>query len=667
MSKRRITAEDLYQFTWVSDPAAHPANNRVAYIVKGVKTDKSGYYSKIYMTDTSGSFSQAYTQGEQDSAPAWSSDGDKLAFLRNVEQKNQVWFIAEQGGEAYPVTKAENGVHAYAWSPDGSMLLYTSKVQAEEVKAQDSETPQDANKPGKEAVVIDRIRSKGDGVGLLDNKRSHLFIYHLETTETTQVTSGTYDVSEFAWSPDSETIAFTAKIPQDPEVNPDMILTNDLFTINRDGNSLNRLTDSTYSIGKPVYSPDGALICFYASDQSYHNATTTKLYVMPSQGGDVKNLMHGMDLHLGNAAVTDMKMGPSSAPIFSSNGASVYSLVTTHGSVHVGRFDVEGGYTQITSGELEVIQLAKCGNGDQLLIIAADTLNPGDLYLLDVASRVKTQITYANESLWNELELSNPESFWFESTDGGKVQGWIMKPAGAEPGQKVPTILEIHGGPHAMYVDSFMHEFQLLAAQGYAVIYCNPRGSHGYGQEFVNACRGDYGGRDYLDMMELVDYAVANYDYVDANQLGVTGGSYGGFMTNWIVGHTNRFKTAVTQRSISNWISFYGISDIGYFFTEDQIGGNPWDDLERLWKHSPLAYVNQIETPLLILHGEEDLRCPIEQGEQLYIALKRLGKKTQLVRFPGASHDLSRSGHPELRVERLNRIAGWMNDTFKVE
>lgn len=200
---------------------------------------------------------------------------------------------------------------------------------------------------------------------------------------------------------------------------------------------------------------------------------------------------------------------------------------------------------------------------------------------------------------------------------------------------------------------------QVLADKGYAVLFTNPRGSHGYGQTFVNAVRGDYGGMDYADIMSGVDYVLEHFDFIDETRLGVTGGSYGGFMTNWIVGHTDRFKAAVTQRSISNWLSFYGVSDIGYFFTEWEVGCNVWDDPERLWHHSPLKYVKNIQTPLLILHSEKDYRCPIEQAEQLFIALKHLKRETKLVRFPEANHDLSRSGPPALRLERLNHIVGW--------
>ena len=234
----------------------------------------------------------------------------------------------------------------------------------------------------------------------------------------------------------------------------------------------------------------------------------------------------------------------------------------------------------------------------------------------------------------------------------------VNETGGLRRREKYPLIVEIHGGPHAMYANTFFHELQLLAAQGYGVLYVNPRGSHGYSQEFVDAVRGNYGGGDYEDIMAGLDYAIKENSWIDTVRLGVTGGSYGGFMTNWIVGHSNRFKAAVTQRSISNWISFFGVSDIGYYFSDWQIGAG-MNDVDKLWEHSPLKCAKNVETPLLILHSEKDFRCPIEQAEQLYITLKSMGKETEFVRFPDANHNLSRTGTPNLRIARLDEITGW--------
>lgn len=659
MEQRAITAEDLYRFAWLSDPAVNPQDGTIAYVARQVNEEKSGYRSRIHITAADGTKSKAFTNGEQDNAPVWSPDGTKLAFLRKKGKHQQIWTMAADGGEAEAMTDAEFGVSAFAWSPDGSRLLYASSIDP--AKSEEKEQQEDGEKkPGKQALVVDRLKCKADGKGLLDGKRTHLFVFHPASGSTVQLTSGDYDIHEFVWSPDGVHAAFSAKRVEDEAVDPDLVFTQDIFVVNCEDGACRRVTESGLVIGKLAFSPDGQTIAFFGHDRQYENATLIRLYTVPAAGGAAVCVTADLDLYLGNAAVTDMKAGGSSAPVFTPDGSAVYSLISAEGSVQFARFPLEGGYEVLISGDREITQFTATKDGQRIIFISADTLQPGELFIMDTGTGEERRLAAPNEDFLAELKLSRPESFWVETSDGWKVQAWIMKPSGVSAGEKVPTIVEIHGGPHTMYANSFMHEFQLLVAQGYAVLYTNPRGSHGYGQKFVDACRGDYGGKDYEDIMEALDQAIARYDFVDQERLGVTGGSYGGFMTNWIVGHTNRFKGAVTQRSISNWFSFYGVSDIGYYFTEYQICAKPWEDPEKLWKHSPLAYVNEVQTPLLILHGEDDLRCPIEQAEQLYVALKRLGKTTQLVRFPGANHDLSRNGHPELRVERLNRIAGWM-------
>ncbi|MBD8496980.1 prolyl oligopeptidase family serine peptidase [Paenibacillus arenosi] len=658
MGKRKITSEDLYQFKWVSSPAVCPVSNRIAYVSKQVNDDKSGYDTSIRIVSSNGEQDRAWTQGPKDTFPAWSQDGTSLAFIRKDGDHNQVWVMDSSGGEAYVVTKAEAGVTSFAVSPDGQYILYLSKVSAVALPVEE-ET--ENRKPSKQVIVVNRLMYKSDGSGLWDGKRTHLFVHDCATGEAKALTNGNLDVTSFAWAPDSVTIAYTAKNLQDETADPDLVRTNDLFVVERTNAESRRLTDSSLSISQPVFSHDGRTIAFQASDFSHGFASLQRLYTVTYPEGVLVCHSKHVDWQLGNYAITDMKAGEFEGPIFSKDGQFMYTLATIEGSVHIIKVGLDGTYELLTEGPQEVMQFAWNKDETSIIMVKADMMQPGALFSFNVDTRKTIQLTHHNDSFLDELELSKPEIFWFETSDGWKVQGWMVPPVGMEKGRKYPTILEIHGGPHGMYASSFMHEFQLLAAQGYAVIYTNPRGGHGYGQKFVNACRGDYGGRDYQDLMEAVDYAIANFDYIDEQRLGVTGGSYGGFMTNWIVGHTDRFVAAVTQRSISNWISFYGVSDIGYYFTEDQIDGNAWADMEKLWKHSPLAYVEQINTPLLILHGEQDLRCPIEQAEQLFIALKRQGKETQFVRFPDANHNLSRSGHPELRVERLDRIVGWMN------
>ncbi|WP_028595652.1 S9 family peptidase [Paenibacillus assamensis] len=658
MGKRKITSEDLYQFKWVNSPAVCPVSNRIAYVSKQVNDDKSGYDTSIRIVSSNGEQDRAWTQGPKDTSPAWSQNGTSFAFIRKDGEHNQVWMMDSFGGEAYAVTKAETGVISFALSPDGQYILYLSKVGITTASTLDGE---EVRKPGKQALVIDRLMYKSDGAGLWDGKQTHLFVHDCAAGEATALTNGNFDVTSFAWAPDSLTIVYTAKDLQDETVNPDLVRTNDLFVVERTDAESRRLTDSSLSISKPVFSHDGRTIAFHASDFSHGFASLQRLYTVTYPEGVLACHSQYLDWQLGNNAITDMKTGEFEGPIFSKDDLSIYTLATIEGSVHIIKFGLDGTHELLTEGPQEIIQFELTADESSIVMVKADFMQPGALFSHNLDSNTTIQLTHHNESFLDELELSKPEIFWFETSDGWKVQGWMVPPIGMEKGRKYPTILEIHGGPHGMYASSFMHEFQLLAAQGYAVIYTNPRGGHGYGQRFVNACRGDYGGRDYQDLMEAVDYAIANFDYTDGQRLGVTGGSYGGFMTNWIVSHTDRFVAAVTQRSISNWISFYGVSDIGYYFTEDQIDGNAWADMEKLWKHSPLAYVEQINTPLLILHGEQDLRCPIEQAEQLFIALKRQGKETQFVRFPDANHNLSRSGHPELRVERLDRIVGWMN------
>jgi dipeptidyl aminopeptidase/acylaminoacyl peptidase len=299
----------------------------------------------------------------------------------------------------------------------------------------------------------------------------------------------------------------------------------------------------------------------------------------------------------------------------------------------------------------------------------SDPTNPGDIWIADVEgledgrpcipAQSERRLTEVNAGALAGAALSVPQRYAYVGADGWTMDGWVMPPVGCEPGARYPTILAVHGGPHSAYGEAFFHEFQVLAALGYAVVLTNPRGSQGYGQTFTAATRHDWGGKDYADIMEGLDAALARFEFLDSNRLGVQGGSYGGFMTNWIIGHTQRFAAAVTMRSIVNCLSQWGTSDLAYFKGYWEFPGDPWESPEFYWERSPLAYVKNITTPLLILHSENDLRCPIGESEQLFAALKKQGKEVLFARFPNESHDLSRSGQPQHRVERLRLIVDW--------
>jgi dipeptidyl aminopeptidase/acylaminoacyl peptidase len=346
------------------------------------------------------------------------------------------------------------------------------------------------------------------------------------------------------------------------------------------------------------------------------------------------------------------------------NSANIFFHATVGGDCQLFKVSLEGDVSAALSPSVGVVTSYDIVNDDQAVLVLATPHSTGDVVVQNLEDVTNTEkLTDWNQALYSEIHLSTPENFHYKSTDGKEIEGWVLKPYGFEEGKKYPMILQIHGGPATAYGNGLHHEMQLMASKGYVVLYTNPRGSHGYGHDFVNAVIGDYGGMDYEDIMAGADYALENFNYIDHNQQFVTGGSYGGYMTNVIVTRTDRFKAAVTQRSICNWHSFYGTSDIGFFFTEWQHGhADLWEDAVKLLEISPLHHARNVKTPTLILHSEQDLRCPMEQAEQWYIALKRLGVDTKLVRFPDENHDLSRSGKPKHRLERLQHLIGWFDD-----
>ena len=664
---RKIDAQDLLTMRFVSQPQLSPDGTHVAFVSRWIDAEKNKYFSNLWLVSTAGGKPRRFTVGDYgDTSPRWSPDGRRIAFVSDRSDSSQIWLISVDGGEAGQLTTLEEGsLGSLAWSPDGTKIAFTlrPKPAADRKAEREAREKEHRSYPPR---VIRRADYREDGTGYNGGERWHLQTVSVETGDVKQLTSEDYDDHSPAWSPDGKTIAFVSNRSEDADLTPGY---QDLWLISSNGSAARRLTKQSGHMQSPVWSPDGAEIAYIGHDHpdEIWGVTDPHLWAVSIESGEARDLTLGLDRPVGHYTISDTSEseGAVQSLIWSADGARLFFLVSGRGSCHLYTVDRSGGGPQqLTQGATDVCALSADRETTQLALQIGSATESGDVYLLptmDGDKRAPIRLTHVNREWKAGLSLSDSEEIWFDTCDGEKIQGWIVKPPDFDPDQKYPMILEIHGGPHTQYGNAFFHEIQFLAARGYVVLYTNPRGSRGYGQAFTAAIRGDWGGPDFGDLMAGVDYAIAQ-GYVDPERLGVTGGSYGGFMTNWVVSHTDRFKAAVTQRSVTNMMSMAGTCDVQLMGDRTYFPSEVWEDPTLYWKLSPLSYVQNINTPLLILHSEGDLRCPIEQGEQLFIALKRLKRVVQFVRYPPeASHDLSRSGPPDLRLDRLARIVDWMD------
>jgi dipeptidyl aminopeptidase/acylaminoacyl peptidase len=665
---RRVTSDDLFGFRLISEPQFSPDGLRIAYVITTIEREKNDYRSSIYVSGADGSSERQLTRADaKDSQPRWSPDGSYLAFVSNRTGKAQVWLIRSDGGEAWQCSDLGEGVTGYAWSPDSQSLCVVSKSTAESESnkrpAQRENARDTVDAPNSESDVkhITKIRYRFDGEGYLDQQPANLWIIPATGDTPRQLTSFDANDGDPVWSPNGREIAFVSNRTADRDL--ETIASSEIWSVvAQSGEERRLLGGDDASFFAPAWSPDGSRL---AALGNWHakslGAKHENLWLVPAGGGESSNLSDDFDRSITDATNSDMFAGSTTAPVWSPDGRSLYFLVSDAGNVHVYRASVEEGeIARVVAGDRRISAVRVSPDGRSLAYVAATATNPGDLYVAGVDGRNERRVTNVNRGFLGGIALAEPEELRLSAPDGTPIQGWVLKPADFTAARKYPMILQIHGGPHTMYGNAFMHEFQLMAARGYVVVYVNPRGSVGYGEEFTTTTRTRWGESDMPDLMAAVDWVIAQ-GYVDENRLGVTGGSYGGYMTLWVIGHTDRFRAAVAQRAVTNLHSFYGTSDIGFFFGEYQFGGNPWENRELLMKYSPISYVTEMKTPLLIVHSEEDYRCPIEQAEQLFISLKRLGREVELVRFPGENHNLSRNGKPRHRIERLEHIVGWFD------
>jgi dipeptidyl aminopeptidase/acylaminoacyl peptidase len=623
----------------LSEPSFSPDGKRVAFSARRANLEEDTYDSDVFVTDVRGSAKDSFTTGKKDYDPRWSPDGTSILFLSRRQfgkddKGNALYVISAKGGEAKLLHKTKDGVDNPQWSPDSKtiyFLSYISKKQKDDVK------------------VIRRLTFWFNGLGYVFNRRKHLFKVDIGSGKVTQVTRGEFDISDYAISSDGKRIAYlTATSELKPYIS-------DVFLIDTSKAGRRKLTKSSMEVSSLTWSPDDSHLAISGDDLPSGFASHNMIWTLDIRTARLSKA-ENVDRNKANSLNSDARAkshGPGSI-MWDRDG--IYYLQADGGAVHLYRVR-PGGQPELILGDDRSIEGYDVRDGAVVFVaMASDRLE--ELYLKSGRERPLSSL---NSGVHKEMKILTPEDATFKASDGETIEGWVLMP---QVKGRVPGILYVHGGPKTAFGHSYMHEFQAFAGAGYAVIYFNPRGSDGYSEKFADI-RGQYGTRDFEDLMEGLDWVLKKYPQIDGYRLGIAGGSYGGFMTNWAIGHTARFRAAVTDRSIASWTSFWGTSDIGPYFTEDQIGGDPWNSTEKLGNDSPLSYAPKVETPLLVVHSMEDYRCPMVEGLEFFTALKKLGKEAELVLFPGENHDLSRVGKPKHRVARLNHYIRWFDGHLK--
>ncbi|HEY8346118.1 MAG TPA: S9 family peptidase [Symbiobacteriaceae bacterium] len=663
---RRLQAEDLLSFKLAGDVQMALTGDRIAYVVKSVDREKNSYKTAIYMVRP-GEEPVRFTGGESDASPQFSPDGTHLAFISKRSGQPQIWVMRVDGGEAWQLTRVQGGVVEFRWAPDSRRIAFTANLKEDGIQPEVKEEKEEDlfKKHTKDVKVITELFHKLDGEGYFGPRRPCLCVIDVaEGAQPRQLTYPPYRVSGLSWSPDGNTIVFESRMGPDYDRDSEDIR---IYAIPATGGEPKELTPAGFACGRPEVSPDGktvALVATLLEEMGYDNPG---IYLVPLEGGPMTRVAGDWDRPFTNETVTDMPAPGRDRLIWSPDGRYIYSICSMEGTTQLVRVEVATGtVTVLTRGDRQIYSYSLDAACRKAALGIADPLNPGDIYLADLETGAEERLTRLNEELLSQLELSEPKRFRARAEGGPEIDGWVMKPCGFEEGKRYPTILFIHGGPMAMYASSFFFEFQLMAAQGFGVVYSNPRGSMGYGQEFCMAIQREWGNKDYADIMAVLDQAIAENPWIDPDRLGVTGGSYGGYMTNWIVSHTDRFKAAVTGRSVVDWRAMSGTDDVGPTWTKRAAGVPHWVDDSWYKQQSPITYVENVRTPILIEHQEGDLRCPVEQALMWYTAIKYLNRApVKLVLYPNEFHGMSRTGKPWYRVHRLVEISNWFNQYLK--
>ena len=711
--ERNVTEKDLWDFVWIGDPQVSPDGSRAAFVRVTVNEKKEGYNTAIWSVATSGTEEpHQLTKGERDSTPRWSPDGRFLLFVRATEKDGkpespQLSILPMAGGDSFSFTDLPKGASNPVWSPDGKWIAFTNEANPEDLAKQEkkkkkeeelkrvvsatsptaspeaSKSPAEKKNESADAAkkaeaesehesdvrVITRAVYREDNEGYADPKHpSHIWVVQAphnadEKVQPKQVTSGRFDEGNIAWSKDGSQLYFVSLHADEPYYeNP----RSELYSINASGGNATKLNTIDMDVGGLSLSPDGKRVAFVASvTQPVSSYSQPDLWVVDlSPNAKPKNLTEKFDFDVGDSLIGDSETPRASGrnrSIWTADDRSLIQIYSKQGRTNLAAFDVESGQPKdLISGNQEVARFRASADASKLVYTVSTPTRLCDLFVVDQNGGAPKQLTHFNNALLSKLNLTEPEEISYKSFDGKTIQAWLQKPPDFNPAKKYPLILNIHGGPHTAYGYVFFHEFQWMAAKGYVVLFPNPRGSTTYGQEFGNVIQYHYPGDDFKDLMAGVDEVIKR-GYIDDKKLGVTGGSGGGLLTNWVVGHTDRFAAAVAQRDIASWAHWWYTADFT-LFQPNWFKGPPFDEEEDFKARSPITYIKNVKTPMMFVLGEADYRTPPGAGgEEMFRALKFRKIPTVMVLFPNESHELSRSGQPWHRVERLQNIVGWFD------
>jgi dipeptidyl aminopeptidase/acylaminoacyl peptidase len=671
-TKRLITETDLFKFVWIADPQIAPDGSSVAFTRVAVNEKANRYETSLAIVPTDGSQpARKLTAGVRDTTPRWSPDGKRIAFVRAIEkdgkpQPPQIYLIDLTGGEARPITELKRAASNPVWAPDGNAIAFTASTGPDE--------PTDESHHSDVKVITKATYRENGSPGYDDNAHhAHIFVVRAPDSGSdkpvpTQITDGEFDEGSVAWAPDGSRIYFTSTRIAEPYYTE---AGQEIYSVGREGGPITKIAAIEGNIGTFAVSPDGKRIAFIGEERG----TPIRSYSQPdlwvtdaTPNSTPKNLTASYDFDIGGGVGGDQAAprGGNHHPIgWAPDGRKVMVSSAEHGSSNLKLVDVATGRVNpLTDTPQDVVSYSATPQGNKIAATLSTQTSIGDIFFLDFSPTSsephRKQITHVNDDLFKDIQQSEPEEIWYRSFDGRQIQGWILKPPNFDASKKYPLILEIHGGPHGAYGNVYTHEFQWMAAKGYVVLFVNPRGSTSYGQEFGNLIQYHYPGDDYKDLMAGVD-EVLKKGYADPNRLGVTGGSGGGLLTNWVVTQTQRFKAAVAQRDIADWYGFWFTADFT-LFQPTWFRKAPWEDPQDFAARSPITHVANVTTPEMFILGDEDYRTPpADGGEMMFRALKYRKIPTVMVRFPRENHELSRSGEPWHRIERLQHIVGWMD------